>query len=101
MVAEDAPERRSKLRASEQRSQAGKVGGRNHPKVSESVNMSDPLKSQQPKRDTRAEIAREAKVPERKLRAAAEVKKRKGPATGGLAVEPLAERPSLRSTIRT
>jgi hypothetical protein len=84
MVAEGAPERRSKLRVSEQRSQAGKVGGRNHPKVSESVNVSDPLKSQQPKRDTRAEIACEAKVPERKLRAAAKVKKRKGPATGGV-----------------
>jgi hypothetical protein len=27
--------------------------------------VSAPLKSQQPKRDTRAEIAREAKVPER------------------------------------
>jgi hypothetical protein len=41
MVAEGAHERRSKLRASEQRSQAGKVGGRNHPKVNESVNMSE------------------------------------------------------------
>jgi hypothetical protein len=37
-----------------------------------SVNVSDVSK---PKRDTRAEIARETKVPERKLLAAAEVKK--------------------------
>ena len=72
MVAEGARERRSKLRMAEQRAAisakgvAARRGG-----TTESVNVSDSV-TPQPKRDTRAEIAREANVSERKLRAAAE-----------------------------
>ena len=36
-------------------------------RISESVNVSDPLKTPEPKRDTRREVARQAKIPERKL----------------------------------
>ena len=57
MVAEGARERRSKLRMQEQRAEA--IDKRWHPEKYESVNVSDP------KRDTRAEVAREAKIPER------------------------------------
>jgi hypothetical protein len=70
MVAEGARERRSKLAVSEHSARAGEASAaaRNG---NTSVNVSDVSK---PKRDTRAEVARESKIPERKLRAAAEVK---------------------------
>ncbi len=51
----------------EQRREAGKVGDRNHPKVSGEVNVSSSLKVAQPR--TREAVAREAKVPERNLHA--------------------------------
>ena len=54
----------------EQRSQARAAVEARHPiKRDGSVNVSDP--SEKPKRDTRAEFAREARLPERKLHAAA------------------------------
>ena len=75
MVAEGARERRSKLAVQERASKGRERGGDATPEQAEqrkrlSVNVSD----KRPKRDTRAEVAREAKIPERKLRAAAEVK---------------------------
>ena len=62
MVAEGARERRSKLRMQERASQAGETGGRNHPKVSSSDDVTDKLKTPQPKHDTRAEIARSVEL---------------------------------------
>jgi N6-adenosine-specific RNA methylase IME4 len=75
MIANDVRERRSRLARSEQAKRAGKASGRSRrgwPNVS--VNLSDTF--EQRKRDTRAEIAREAKLSERKLRAAAELKRK-------------------------
>lgn len=69
MIADSARERRSKLRMAERAGNAGSVGGVGRPKQNSlSDNVSD---IEKPKRDTRAEVARENKVPERKLRAAA------------------------------
>ncbi len=67
MVAEGARERRSKLAVKAHSSQAGKASAAAR-SGNTSVNVSEVLRTQ-PKRDTRAEIARETKVPERKLRA--------------------------------
>ncbi len=66
MVVEGARERRSKLTRSAQASKAGQVSGQVRRGANVSDNATDTLK---PKRDTRAEVARETKVPERKLRA--------------------------------
>jgi hypothetical protein len=74
MVAEGARERRSKLYCSEQASKAGQISGQvrrgemNVPRTSR--------ETFKPKRDSRAEIAREAKIPERKRRAAGRLSNR-------------------------
>jgi hypothetical protein len=70
MVAEGARERRSRLAVKAHSSQAGKASAAAR-SGNTSVNVSEVLRASQPKRDTRAEIARETKVPERKLCAAA------------------------------
>jgi len=69
MIWDSIRERRSKLAVAEklERARSIKAG-----KLSMSDNVSE---IEKPRHDTRAEVAREAKLPERKLRAAAEVKK--------------------------
>jgi N6-adenosine-specific RNA methylase IME4 len=69
MVAEAVRERRSKLQMAEQRAAA--IGKRWHPEKYGSIKASDP----KPKRDTRAEVARENKVSERKLIYARELRR--------------------------
>lgn len=72
-IAERVRQRRSALATKERARAAGKTGGRNHPKFSLSDTVSDKLNAQKPKHDTRAAVAREAHVPERKVRAVQEV----------------------------
>jgi hypothetical protein len=64
MIADDVQERRAKLAVAEklQRARDVKVGR---------TSMSDNATDIEPKRDTRAEVAKETKLRERKLRAAA------------------------------
>ncbi len=60
-------ERRSRLRMAEQRAAISAKGvAARRGETTESVNVSDPV--EKPKRDTRAEVAREVNIPERKLR---------------------------------
>jgi hypothetical protein len=73
-VAYRVVEQRSAMAKKGRASAAGKTGGRNHPKVSLSATPSDKLKRKK-KSDTRSEVAKKAKVPERKLRAIAKAKK--------------------------
>jgi hypothetical protein len=75
MVAEDARERRSKLRMRERSVQARAAVEARYPvKRDGEVNVSSSSAPTQPR--TREAVAREHKIPERKLRAAAEVKHR-------------------------
>jgi hypothetical protein len=68
MVAEGARERRSKLRMAEQRKAAAESRWHKDEKCEQdNVSRSHPNEARPP---TRAEIARENKLPERKLRAA-------------------------------
>src|SRR5438094_2310346 len=71
-------ERRSKLEMQERAREAGKAGGRGRPKEDSSKDTrSDKLsKKEKPKKNTRAAVAKQAKLPERKLRAIQELKKR-------------------------
>ena len=71
VIAESAAERRSKAAKHERAQNAGEIGGkvggrgRTKKKIGLSVNVTDkPI----PKKDTRTQTAKEAKVPERKLR---------------------------------
>jgi hypothetical protein len=67
MIWESIRERRSKVRMQER---AGKANDAKYGRASLSETSTDRAKP-----DSRAEVAREARIPERKLRAAAEVKK--------------------------
>lgn len=73
-------ERRSAMAKRERASKAGRIGGNGRPKPTTTErqnNLSDTLSDKlKPKTDTRAEVAKEVKVPERKLRDLAEVKKK-------------------------
>jgi len=69
MIWDSIRERRSKLRMQE-RAVSANESKYKHPSLSDTLTDKD-----KPRHDTRAEVAREAKLPERKLRAAAEVKK--------------------------
>lgn len=74
-IAESIRERRSKAARSSQAKQAGKQGGRGN-KKSVSDNVSDTVSQPpKPKTDTRAAVAKETKVSERKLKDMAAIKK--------------------------
>lgn len=73
VIADSVRERRSDAAKKERAANAGKAGGNGRLKESSlSVNVSDKL----PKKDNRESVAKEARVPERKVRAVAEVKKK-------------------------
>jgi N6-adenosine-specific RNA methylase IME4 len=75
VIADSIRERRSKAAVAAAAAIGGKSGGKGRPKIdSDSDALTEPLTSK-PKTDTRAAVAKEMKVPERKLRAVAEVKK--------------------------
>jgi|HubBroStandDraft_6_1064221.scaffolds.fasta_scaffold961660_1 hypothetical protein len=76
MIANSARERRSKLRMQEERAAISAKGvAARRGETTEEVNVSSSVVSQPQKPRTREAVARENKIPERKLRAAAEVKK--------------------------
>ncbi len=76
MVAESVRERRSRLRMREQRAEA--ANSRWHKPKCEQDNVSRPHKTE----TSRAEVARETDLPERKLRYAARSQDRRPPAQG-------------------
>ena len=77
VIALSIMERRSRLERHERAIAAGKTGGRNHPKkVSFETAASSKLKPKEPKERTRAAVAKEAKISERKLRVVQALRKR-------------------------
>jgi len=74
VIADSIRTRRSEVAVSKQRKQAAKMGGRGKKKTGEDT-LSSPVSDDGKKGRTRAAVAEELKVPERKLRAVAEVKK--------------------------
>jgi hypothetical protein len=75
MIADSARERRSKLAVQERARKAGEAGGVGRPKDN-SLGDNASTKLSEPKPRTREAVARENKIPERKLRAAAEASAR-------------------------
>jgi hypothetical protein len=70
MIANSARERRSKLTMQERARKGGETGGVGRPKEN-SLGDNASTKLSEPKPRTREAIARENKIPERRLRAAA------------------------------
>jgi hypothetical protein len=72
-ITNEVREMRSAIARAERASEAGATGGRNHPKVSLGAKSASKLKP--PKERTRTAVAKEAGLPERKVRLAQEIKK--------------------------